>query len=132
MRPNLVVLAAVIALVSRCTAVSADSSTNLNQALDTLQNHAGDGNRFLRSANIVDDRVDDIDSDDDIDNDDEERGGKLGLRNLPNGMRAERPQTTSTKGSHSSLTYAKRTNMAKSDGSITTSTIASGPITWPS
>ncbi|KAG1703437.1 hypothetical protein DVH05_007385 [Phytophthora capsici] len=82
MRPNLVVLAAVIALVSRCTAVSAASSTNQinlsesNQALDTLQNHAGDGNRFLRSANIVDDSVDDIDSDDDIDNDDEERGGK--------------------------------------------------------
>ncbi|KAG1703438.1 hypothetical protein DVH05_007386 [Phytophthora capsici] len=82
MRPNLVVLAAVIALVSRCTAVSAASSTNQinlsesNQALDTLQNHAGDGNRFLRSANIVDDRVDDIDSDDAIDNDDEERGEK--------------------------------------------------------
>ncbi|KAG1690593.1 hypothetical protein DVH05_027944 [Phytophthora capsici] len=82
MRPNLVVLAAVITLISRCTAVSADSSTNQinlsksNQALDTMQNHAGDGNRFLRSAKIVDDSVDDIDSDDDIDNDDEERGGK--------------------------------------------------------
>ncbi|KAG1684269.1 hypothetical protein DVH05_002611 [Phytophthora capsici] len=76
MRPNLVVLAAVATLVSRCTVVSATSSTNqinlsnLDQALDIVENHAGNGNRFLRSANIVDD------SDDDIDSEDEERGGK--------------------------------------------------------
>ncbi|KAG1709430.1 hypothetical protein DVH05_020089 [Phytophthora capsici] len=79
MRPNLAVLAAVIALVSRCTAVSAASTanqinlSNLNQALETMPNHAGDGNRFLRSAEIVND---DIDSDDDVDRDEEERGGK--------------------------------------------------------
>ncbi|KAG1709420.1 hypothetical protein DVH05_020076 [Phytophthora capsici] len=82
MRLNLAVLAAVIALVSRCTAVSAASSTNqinlsnLNQALNTMPNHAGDGNRLLRTAKIVDDSEDDIDSDDDIDRDEEERGGK--------------------------------------------------------
>eukprot|EP00644_Phytophthora_capsici_P011302 jgi/Phyca11/16223/fgenesh1_pg.PHYCAscaffold_18_\ len=80
MRLSLVVLAAVIALVSRCTAVSAASSSNQinlsesNQVLDTMQDHAGDVNRFLRSANMVDDSVDDIDSGDAID--DEERGGK--------------------------------------------------------
>ncbi|KAG3194688.1 hypothetical protein PC128_g9111 [Phytophthora cactorum] len=77
MRLNLVVLAAVITLVSRYTAVSTASPTNqinlsnLNQAVDTIQNHAGDGNRFLRSTKIVDDS-----DDDDIDSDDEERGGK--------------------------------------------------------
>ncbi|KAG1703443.1 hypothetical protein DVH05_007391 [Phytophthora capsici] len=80
MRLNLVVLATVITLVSRCTAASAASSTNqtnlskLDQALGyqvgTMQNHAGDGNRFLRRAKTVDG------SDDDIDSDDEERGGK--------------------------------------------------------